>query len=161
MVACRRQKQADLCEFKASLVYKASVMTTEWDPVSRKQNYFSVRKVPGQPGLYRETLSRKTKPNQTKPTKQTNKQTQPTNQTNRKEKKTLFLVNPQQSIAYNSFISEPRCSRQQSVLLPGEATYVSRAKCTLCTHREKQDSGKLLQYRQMFPDNSNSLYVSF
>ena len=37
--ALRRQRQVDLCEFEASLVYR----------------------VPGQPGQYREILSRKTK----------------------------------------------------------------------------------------------------
>jgi hypothetical protein len=37
----RKQRQADLCEFQASMVYRVSSKTarvTQWDPVSKKQN---------------------------------------------------------------------------------------------------------------------------
>jgi hypothetical protein len=47
----RRQKQAELCELEASLVYRASSRTaraTQRNPVTEQ--------VPGQPGLHRETL---------------------------------------------------------------------------------------------------------
>jgi hypothetical protein len=59
---------------------------------------WSTKGVPGQPGLYRETLSQKTKQNKKKPTNQTTKQknnqnkkthqkpkNQPTNQTNKQK----------------------------------------------------------------------------
>jgi hypothetical protein len=34
--ALRRQRQADLCEFEASLVYRVSSRTTQKNPVSNK-----------------------------------------------------------------------------------------------------------------------------
>jgi hypothetical protein len=48
---------------------------------------WSTKSVPGQPGLHRETLSRKTKRKNPTKQKQTNKQTNPTNQPNKEKAK--------------------------------------------------------------------------
>jgi hypothetical protein len=63
--AFRRQRQADLCEFKDSLVYRESYRTA-WD----------MKKPP----------PKKTK-NKNQPTKQTNKQKKPQNSVSKKQKK--------------------------------------------------------------------------
>jgi hypothetical protein len=34
----QRKKQADFCEFEASLVYRASSRATQRNPISKKQN---------------------------------------------------------------------------------------------------------------------------
>jgi len=64
------QKQADLCEFEAYLVYRSL----------------------GQPWLHRETLSQKQKPNQKQKTKQTKKNKKKKNRKQKRKKGTIFKV---------------------------------------------------------------------